>query len=146
MKVVHTIHIDAPVDRVWSVTTDVERWPDWTPTVTSVVLVDKGVLALGSRARIKQPLQREAEWQVTEFTQGRRFAWQTVRAGMRMIGTHHMAEEQGGTRNVLTIEATGPVAFITWPLLRFAVQQTLSRENEGLKRHCEEARFFSVIV
>ena len=36
MEVENTIHIEAPPAIVWAVTVDVERWPEWTPTVESV--------------------------------------------------------------------------------------------------------------
>ena len=31
-----TIDIEAPVEQVWEVLREVERWPEWAPTVTSV--------------------------------------------------------------------------------------------------------------
>ena len=31
-----TVDIPAPPDRVWAVIADVERWPEWTPTVTRI--------------------------------------------------------------------------------------------------------------
>jgi uncharacterized protein YndB with AHSA1/START domain len=140
MQVVNSTYIDAPIETVWSVTHDVERWPEWTPTVTSVRLLSAGVLGLGSVARIKQPLQPESEWVVSEFTPGRRFAWQTTRNGMTMVGTHDLSPEGRGTRNVLSVDASGPVAMLLWPVLRFAVRKALSDENHGLKRRCETGR------
>ena len=67
MRVDDVIHIDAPPEVVWAVTQDVGRWPEWTPTVTAVTRVDQGPFGLGSVARIKQPLQPQAPWVVTEF-------------------------------------------------------------------------------
>lgn len=72
MRVENSIHIDASLEKVWAVTQDVESWPVWTPTVTSVRLVSEGGLRRGAIARIKQPLQPESEWHVTEFIAGRR--------------------------------------------------------------------------
>src|SRR5690242_2704258 len=45
------IDIDAPVERVWEVLMDVERWPDWSPTMTSVERLEPGMLRPGSSAR-----------------------------------------------------------------------------------------------
>lgn len=139
MKVTDAIHINAPPDLVWRVTLDVERWPEWTPTVTSVELLGGRELGLGSVARIKQPLQPESEWVVTEFRAGRGFAWATRRKGLHMTGTHELAADGAGTRNVLSIEATGPLAVMLGPLLRWATRRALADENRGLKARCEQS-------
>lgn len=137
MNVTDMIHIDASPEVVWAVTEDVERWPEWTPTVTSVEVVGNGEFGLGSVARIKQPLQPEADWVVTEFEVGHRFAWATRRTGLRMVGTHDLGADGAGTRNVLGVDAEGPVAVILWPLLRWAMRKALAEENRGLKARCE---------
>ena len=49
-----SITIDAPIEVVWSVFTDVERWPTWASSFTSVELID-GPMRLGAKARIRQP-------------------------------------------------------------------------------------------
>ena len=50
-----TVEISAAPDQVWGVLTDVERWSEWTETVTRVQRLDDGPLREGSRARISQP-------------------------------------------------------------------------------------------
>lgn len=138
MNVENEIHIDTSPAVVWAVTRDVERWPEWTPTMTSVKRVGEGPFGLGSRARIKQPGQAEADWVVTEFAAPRRFAWQTRRAGLRMTASHEITAEGEGTRNTLRIGAEGILALLLWPLLRPAMRRALAQENRGLKSRCEQ--------
>lgn len=138
MKIEDVIHIAAPPDVVWMVTEDVERWPEWTPTMTSVKRVGAGPFGLGSRARIKQPAQPEAEWVVTDFAAPCRFAWQIRRPGLRMRAAHELAAEGEGTRNLLSVEAEGILALLLWPVLRLAMRRALREENTGLKARCEQ--------
>jgi uncharacterized membrane protein len=137
MIVEHAVHIAAPSELVWRVTVDVEQWPTWTPTVTAVRRVDGGPFGLGSRCLLRQPGQPEAEWVVTQWEPGRRFAWTTTRRGLRMTGTHEITAEGAGTRNTLRVEASGILMVLLWPLLRLATPRALRDENAGLKAHCE---------
>ena len=137
MTITDSIQIDAPVQTVWQVTQDVERWPEWTPTVTSVRLAGDRPIGLGSVALIKQPMQPLSRWVVTEFIAGQRFAWETRRTGMRMVGSHELAAAGGGTRTVLRIDADGWLAVLLWPVIRGAMRKALVEENRGLKVRCE---------
>lgn len=137
MRVTDTIHIDAPVEVVWAVTVDLERWPEWTPTMTSVSRLDGGPLEVGSRARIKQPMQPIAEWLVTELAENRRFAWGTGRRGVHITATHELVPEGATIKNVVHADAEGALARLLWPLLRIALRRALVQENRGLKRRCE---------
>ena len=137
MTVTHTIHIEAPPDVVWAVTEDVERWPEWTPTVTAVRRLDDGPFGLGSVARIKQPAQPEADWTVTDYARDERFTWETRRPGLRMAASHLLQREGGGTLNTLSLEASGGWVVVLRPVLCLAVRRALRQENEGLKARCE---------
>lgn len=139
MTVEDTIHIEAPPAVVWRVTEAIERWPEWTPTITSVVRVGHGPLVPGSSAWIKQPGQPKALWVVTELEPGTRFSWETRRRGMQMVATHEISPEGAGTRNALRVEARGLVIVLLWPILRLAMRRALSAENAGLKGYSEQA-------
>ena len=138
MTVSDEIHIAASPDVVWAVTRDVEQWPEWTPTVTSVRITRGGQFGVGSVARIKQPLQPESEWTVTAFDIGKRFAWETRRIGLHLIGTHDLQRAGSGTLNILTVEARGFLAVLLWPVLRPAMRRALVDENRGLKARCQQ--------
>lgn len=137
MRISDTIHIAAPAEDVWAVTVDIERWPEWTPTVTSVTRPDTGPLKVGSIVRITQPMQPPAEWVVTELVPGKVFSWETRRRGLHMIARHEIIPEGATTRNVLHLEAKGAAAVLFWPLLRFSIRRALATENRGLKQRCE---------
>ena len=64
-----SVEIDAPARVVWDVFTDVERWPEWTASVTRIEALDGGELAVGKRFAIKQPRLPRLVWEVTEFGQ-----------------------------------------------------------------------------
>src|SRR5678810_749215 len=71
-----SITIDAPIDVVWSVFTDVERWPTWASSFTSVDLID-GPMRLGAKARIRQRRLPTVVWEVTKWEPGRSWTWAT---------------------------------------------------------------------
>jgi uncharacterized membrane protein len=137
MKVENLIHINVPSELVWAVTVDVERWPEWTPTVKSIKRIDRGPFREGSNATIKQPGLPEAQWVVTAFEQGKSFSWEARVRGIRMIGTHEVTAIPNGTQSVLRVQAFGVVACFMWPFIRNTIERSLQQENEGLKRRCE---------
>src|SRR5262245_6711692 len=108
MRWENTVEIAAPVDVVWNLTLDVEKWPSITPTMTRVVRLEDGPMRVGSRARIKQPRQSEAVWTVTRVEDRREFTWQTPRWGMTMVGSHRLEPMGDHCRNTLTLDVTGP--------------------------------------
>lgn len=132
-----TIYIAAPRSAVWDVTIDIERWPEWLPTMTAVERLDAGPFGPGSRARIKQPAQPWSVWEVTAFEDGASFTWESRRTGLWFKGTHALSDDGDGTHSVLRIEAGGWLAVLMGPLLRPAVGKALREESACLKRRCE---------
>lgn len=70
-----TVAIDAPADLVWNVFTDVEHWPDWTPSVTRLAGLDGPELVVGRRFQIDQPRLPRLVWTVTEFIPHKSWTW-----------------------------------------------------------------------
>ncbi|MEZ4501717.1 MAG: SRPBCC family protein [Dehalococcoidia bacterium] len=133
----HEVDIEAPPARVWAIFEDVARWPDWTPTVTAVELLDAPPLRVGFRARLTQPGRGPAVWQVTEVAHERSFTWQTRAGGMIVSGLHALEPRVGGTRLTLAIEATGLGALAFGWLAARASRRNLPLEAAGLKRAAE---------
>ena len=138
MQLQNTILIKAPPDVVWAIVEDVERWPEWTPTMESVERLDDGEFDVGSSTYIKQPGLPRAQWVVTAMDRRRHFTWECRVLGMRMRATHQLSPRDSGTENTLRIEITGVVAILVWPLLFFTVKRALQQENDGLKVRSEQ--------
>lgn len=133
----NVLQIDAPQSVVWSVTVDIESWPQWTPTVRKLQRLDQGPFVCGSAALIQQPGLPEAKWVVTRLIAGEGFTWETRILGMRMIATHELSSTETGTQSRLRVEMSGLVALLLSPLLRFSARRSLEQENAGLKARCE---------
>lgn len=137
MKIQHSLEIAAPPSRVWDHTIDVEALPDLTPTMTDVMLLDPGPLAIGSTVRIKQPAQRAKVWTVTEFEPNKRFTWTIKSAGTVMTASHNLIETPSGTTNTLTVDIEGRLAPLIGALIRRPIRKALAAENNGLKAAAE---------
>jgi uncharacterized membrane protein len=134
-----TVKIDAAPERVWDVMTDVETWPEWTDTVTSVTRLDEGPLGLDSRARIEQPKLPSTEYTVTEFSPGRSFTWVAKSPGVRVTARHDVETlPDGGTRVRLGVDQAGPLGTIMGRLFfKGLTERYLATEAAGLKARCE---------
>ncbi|WP_395693545.1 SRPBCC family protein [Nocardioides sp.] len=127
-------HIDAPVEDVWPVIYDVERWPDWTPTINSVDRLDTGPFAIGSRAEVRQPRLPRARWEVTELVHGRHFTWVAKGPGMMTIARHEVVPDGSGALVTLSIEQTGPMGAVAALAWRRLTQRYIDLEAESLDR------------
>jgi uncharacterized membrane protein len=134
---VRTVDIDAPPERVFAVLRDVERWPEWTPTMSSVKRLDQGPLAVGSCAQVRQPKLRPAVWQVTEFENDRNFTWIARSPGLRMKAGHLVEPRGSGSRVALSFEMSGLIAPLVSRLYGGLIEQYVATESQGLKKRCE---------
>jgi len=131
-----TIDIQAPRERVLAVLSDVERWPQWTTTTTSVQRMDSGPFAVGSKARVLQPKLRPAIWTVTELDD-RSFTWVTGQPGVQTKAGHVVETAGDRCRVTLSIEYSGALATVAAYLYRELTQQYIETEARGLRDRCE---------
>lgn len=140
MRFTSILTIEASVDVVWRLTTDIEGWPAITPTITRVVRLDDGPLRVGSRARVKQPRQLEGVWTVTCLAEGRAFSWQTTRTGLTMVGSHLLEAAGDGCRNTLTLDLDGFGAGLFGRLFGRQISGAIETENAGFRRRAQQIR------
>jgi|SRR5215831_124664 len=134
----NVVEIRASPAHVWSVLLDVERWPDWTSSVTKVQRMDIGALTLGSRTRIWQPHLRPAVWQVTSLDEQRRvFAWTTRSPGVKIVGRHQIEAVKNLSRVTLSIDYSGLLSTFIARIYRDLIWDYIGREASGLKKQCE---------
>jgi uncharacterized protein YndB with AHSA1/START domain len=132
-----TVEIQAPPKRVWAVMSDIESWPEWTPTVTSIQRADRGPLAVGHRARIRQPGLPLTEWQVTELDEGSSFTWVTRRPGVRVTARHGVEAYGGGSRVTLSLQFSGVLGPLVARLTSNLNERYLALEARGLRERSE---------
>ena len=133
-----SIDIAAPVEKVWAVMMDVERWPEWTETMTEVERLESGMFRTGSSARVKQPKLPATIWRVTSMTPQAAFTWSSRSRGVTTVAKHVVtATDDGGTRAESSLQQSGPLAWMARLLFSRLTRSYVERESEGLKKRCE---------
>lgn len=137
-----TTDVEAPADIVFAVLIDVERWPEWTSTVTSVERLDEpsSPLAISSRIRIVQPKVPRAEWTVTDLEPGRGFRMMSRSPGATVVADHWAEPLDDGQRSRVTLSVTfsGWLGRIIARVMRGLNERYLAQEAAGLKRRSED--------
>jgi hypothetical protein len=134
----HIVEIQVPTARVWSALLDVERWPEWSTSVTRVQRLDIGPLTLGSRTRIWQPRLLPAVWRVTSLDQKRQtFAWTTTSLGVKILARHEVEAIGSLSRVTLSLDYSGILGPVMARLLHDLNLDYLAREANGLRAYCE---------
>ena len=131
------IDINAPPGRVLAVLMDVERWPEWTSTVTSIKRLDAGPFDVGSKAMIKQPKLMPAVWGVTELDKHRNFTWAMRSPGLKVEAGHVVNPRGEGSRVTLSLNFSGFLAPVMSRFYANLNRRYLATEAKGLKERCE---------
>jgi hypothetical protein len=85
-----SVDVDAGVDRVWAVMTDLEGWwPESNPEHISLERLDDRGIAEGARMRVRERIagvRCEAIGEITEVLPGRSVTWEASQAHYRLLG------------------------------------------------------------
>ena len=134
------IDIDASATLVWDVFSDVEGWPDWTASVTSLRALDGPGLAVGKRFAIKQPRLPKLVWEVTALDEGTSWTWEQRSPGGRTVAVHEVRPTESHTRVVQRLDQQGPVGSLVARMMRNTTKRYLELEAQGLKARSEQLR------
>lgn len=136
-----SVEIDAPARLVWEVFSDVERWPQWTASVTSLVALDGPDIAVGKRFAIKQPWLPRIVWKVTQLTPGASWTWVQRSPGSLTVACHDVIPTVGGRTLVRQeIDQQGLVGAVVGRLMFRTTKRYLDLEARGLKARTEQLR------
>lgn len=134
VRIEETVEIAAAPERVWQLSVDVERWPEWSRNFRDVRRIDAGPFGPQSSARIRQRGIPETTWRVLSLDEGRAFAWRgRLFPGLWSTGTHLVEAVDGGTRVTLGVELSGPLA----PLFAAVARRALRVEIADMKARAE---------
>jgi len=95
------IQVAAPREQVWSLLTDIDRWPEWQPNVSSAKL--EGDLAVGTTFRWKAN-ELGIKSTIQELEHGRNIGWTGTSLGMKAIHLWTLKTHGNGTR-IITEES-----------------------------------------
>lgn len=134
-----SVEIEAPAPLVWEVFSDVQRWPEWTASVTSLVGKDGANLAVGRRFAIKQPGMSKLVWKVTEIDPGSSWTWVQRSPGVLVSARHDVIAQPGGRTVVRQhLDQRGVLGSLVGRLMVKKTRRFLELEAKGLKARSEE--------
>lgn len=136
-----TVDILAPTERVWEVMADIERWHEWTPSISEVIREDDHPLVVGSRVVIRQPGFPPARWVVKDMVPGTRFSWVSTAPGLHVSGHHSVESTPAGSRATLRLEIRGLFGAIWGVMTKRITERYLGLEANGLKARSENPSF-----
>jgi len=131
------IFIDAPIEAVWRILSDIPRWPAWQPDITSMRL--EGDLQPGAVFRWKA-LGSTLSAQLQAVEPPRQIGWISHTAGMK--STHiYMLEAHGARTRVVTEESlAGWVPRVHKALTPHFLEDLLQSSLERLKQQVERGQ------
>ncbi|MFF5025292.1 SRPBCC family protein [Streptomyces collinus] len=132
------VEVEVSTHALWRVVAEVERWPEFIPTMRRVERLDGKELGRGSLVRIAQPRMPVLTWRVTEWTPGRSFTWQSASGGVITTATHVVRPRGDASFLTLGIDQMGFLAPLVGLLMGRQTRRYVEVEAMRTKSRAEE--------
>jgi hypothetical protein len=136
-----SIDINAPAARVYDVMIDIDRWHEWTPSITSIRRLDGTAFEVDKRALIKQPKFPPAMWTLSRIEPGRRFEWVNKAPGLKVTGHHSVEPTAMGSRATLALSYEGLFGGLLARMTEGITRRYIAMEAAGLKARAENPAY-----
>ena len=129
-----SILIDAPIEKVWAIETDINHWAEWQPDVSSAKL--DGDLRSGNVFRWKAAgLSITSTLRVVKPYE--QIGWTGDSLGMKAVHIWHFVPEEGGTRVKVDESLSGWLTRLMCLFDRQFLQKSMAKSLLTLKEHVE---------
>jgi len=138
------VSISAPLAAVWSVLADFGNVDLWAPYMKSCHLVGEQTSGVGMRRGMRHAWGFRFEEAVTDWTEGRGFSFDVLRAPFPMTHVKESWVITGGNSHTTVATQVSYGMYLgllgqalDWPLVRFIVQREMRSGLAGLKQYVE---------
>jgi carbon monoxide dehydrogenase subunit G len=146
MKIVCSEHINAPVEKVFAVASDVEHAPEVISTITKMEVLTDGPVGVGTRFRETRVMfgkEATEEMEFSVFDPPRSYTLVADSHGCHYVSTFRFTPEGAGTR--VDFEFTGDahsfgakvMSAVMGPLMKGTMRKMLAKDLGELKRSIE---------
>ncbi|MEP3196293.1 MAG: SRPBCC domain-containing protein [Lentilitoribacter sp.] len=143
MEIESEIEIAAPLDKVWQVVTDIEKWSDF----NSVINASTGIVSLGSAHTVTMRGENPGEVgpqyasKIISFDEGKSYRWRAV-MGAGIIFTNDKVFELQATDDGTLLKHTEVFNGMMLPLMKGFMQEgvppILDEMNQAFKAEAEK--------
>lgn len=146
MQITCSEHINAPVEKVFSVAADVRNAPEVISAITKMEVLTEGPVGVGTRFRETRIMFGKEATEVMEFSvfdPPRSYTLVADSHGCHYVSTFRFTPDAGGTRVDFDFTGTAHsvgakvMSAVMGPLMKGTMRKMLAKDLHELKRHIE---------
>ncbi len=130
--------INARPQDIFNVLMNVERWNQWTKSITKISILDSRQLAPGVKIKVLQPKLPPTIWTIKEIITDKLLTWEKRYLGFSMLSEHSISIQNNEITVTIRITYIGPLAALFYKLTHALTDNYMTLEIKGLRRECEQ--------